>query len=541
MNLVTEKWVPVVRMDGKPDFASLMQIFAEGDTFADLSVRPHERVALMRLLICIVQAALDGPKGKDEWKTAPDKLPAASKKYLEQWKGSFELFDKDKPFLQIVGLSVKEKRAKSNVKTKIKNKVKVTGKVDSPDLLTPISKLDIALATGNKSTLFDHYAGIDSERILDEKQIAIGLITYQNFSASGRIGIVIWDRVESPGKGASFPAPGIDKLMLHTFLRGKNILHTIALNLLTKDIAARHYGKSDVWGRPVWEMFPHGYSDDDALNNATRTYLGRLVPISRSIKIRRKEQDMILANGFKYPLSAESFYETSATIKISRNKRIMLKVSSNAIWRELSAITVRNISDNSGARGPRALENLPNGDFDIWCGGIEWNVNGGYINSAESVYTISSKMLTEEGRLLYEDSVRDAEVLSKKVGRAVEEYRKNIDGFWEARVDPKKNKDAFKIEYALHAKVTRAYWTAVEKQRYLLTACVDAFGTDGLEPARQVWGKALHKAARDAYTVACGQETPRQIRAFALGWKKLFAEKKAVDVNEEQNTDGGEE
>ena len=39
MNLVTEGWVPVVRMDGKPDFASLMQIFAEGDKFSDLSVR----------------------------------------------------------------------------------------------------------------------------------------------------------------------------------------------------------------------------------------------------------------------------------------------------------------------------------------------------------------------------------------------------------------------------------------------------------------------------------------------------------------------
>ena len=110
MNLVTEGWVPVVRMDGKPDFASLMQIFAEGDKFSDLSVRPHERVALMRLLICIAQAALNGPKDKDDWKNAPDELLYEAKKYLEQWKGAFELFDKEKPFLQIAGLELLPKK-----------------------------------------------------------------------------------------------------------------------------------------------------------------------------------------------------------------------------------------------------------------------------------------------------------------------------------------------------------------------------------------------------------------------------------------------
>ncbi|MBI5359561.1 MAG: type I-E CRISPR-associated protein Cse1/CasA [Planctomycetes bacterium] len=540
MNLVTEKWVPVITMDGKPDFASLMQIFIEGKKIADLSVRPHERVALMRLFICISQAALDGPKDKDDWKTAQGKLPEAAKEYLEKWKGSFDLFDKKKPFLQIAGLSVKEKNKKS--KSESKNKNSVSDREDeSINTFTPTSKLDITLATGNNSTLFDHQASGSDGRIFEKRQIAINLIAYQNFSASGRIGIATWNNIDSPGNGASFPAPSIDKLMLHTFLRGINLSQTISLNLLTKEIAKRHYGDNDAWGHPIWEMFPLGFGDINALHNATLTYLGRLVPITRAINIRHEKQDMILSNGFKYPLSADGLYETTATVKISKNKRVILKTNNNAIWRELSAITVRNISDNSDACGPRALENLSNGDFDIWCGGIEWNVKGGYINSVESVYGISSKMLTEGGRLLYENSVNDAEGLSKRVGRAVEEYRKNIDNFWEARVDPKKNKDAFKVKDVLHAKVTQAYWTAVEKQRYLLMRCVEAFGTDKLEQARQIWGQVLHKAARDAYIVACGQETPRQIRAFALGWKKLFAEKKVEEEKEEQNTDGGEE
>jgi CRISPR system Cascade subunit CasA len=31
----------------------------------------------------------------------------------------------------------------------------------------------------------------------------------------------------------------------------------------------------------------------------------------------------------------------------------------------------------------------------------------------------------------------------------------------------------------------------------------------------------LFKSACDAYRVACGQETSRQIKAFAKGWQKL--------------------
>lgn len=62
MNLVTEPWIPVVGIDGGHRLASLEQVFAEGRQFADLAVRPHERIALMRLLICIAQAALDGQR-----------------------------------------------------------------------------------------------------------------------------------------------------------------------------------------------------------------------------------------------------------------------------------------------------------------------------------------------------------------------------------------------------------------------------------------------------------------------------------------------
>jgi len=62
MNLVSDPWIPVVMLDKTPRLVSLNEVFRDGETIADLAANPCQRIALMRLLICIAQAALDGPK-----------------------------------------------------------------------------------------------------------------------------------------------------------------------------------------------------------------------------------------------------------------------------------------------------------------------------------------------------------------------------------------------------------------------------------------------------------------------------------------------
>jgi len=61
MNLATDAWIPIVWRDGNPGTVSLREAFVRGGEIRDLVVRAHERIALMRLLICVAQAALDGP------------------------------------------------------------------------------------------------------------------------------------------------------------------------------------------------------------------------------------------------------------------------------------------------------------------------------------------------------------------------------------------------------------------------------------------------------------------------------------------------
>lgn len=203
MNLVTDPWIPVIKLDGTPWTASLLEVFTQGQEFSDLAVRPHERIALMRLLICIGQAALDGPNNGRDWEEAPRKLSRLAKIYLEKWKDRFELFydpsDEGKkcPFLQVATLekSKKPEKPKQNDTSNSigKRKRKKSGESDSnndnlEETFVPISKLDFSLASGANTTLFDHLRGSDAKRSFSANSIPLLLITFQNFSPGGRIG-----------------------------------------------------------------------------------------------------------------------------------------------------------------------------------------------------------------------------------------------------------------------------------------------------------------------------------------------------------------
>ena len=86
MNLTTDAWIPAVWGDGRPATVSLREAFERGDELQDLAVRPHERIALMRLLICVAQAALDGPADFDEWETCRPLIARAAVDYLVRWR-----------------------------------------------------------------------------------------------------------------------------------------------------------------------------------------------------------------------------------------------------------------------------------------------------------------------------------------------------------------------------------------------------------------------------------------------------------------------
>lgn len=520
MNLVTDLWIPVLHKNGDRRLASLQQVFTEGCDYSDLAVRPHERIALMRLLIAIAQSALDGPKDIDEWDCAMDGLSGDATQYFHEWKDSFDLFHTDRPFLQITGLS---KPKKDGDATK------------EGEALTSVTKLDFALATGNNTTLFDHGANSRDSRSFPSFALPLMLITYLCFSPGGRIAWLDWNGKPRPipaGKGeksknSSKHAPCIPGSMLHTFVRRPTVLETIHANLLTREDATYQWGE-DSWGKPVWEWMPDSWDDERAVQNATRTYLGRMVPLSRLVKLNRDGTNMWLGNGFDYPAfdGKEIPAEPSATVVLGKKggDRTILGAGEKAIWRELSALIIRRRQNAIG--GPLTLRNIPEDkDFDIWVGAFLTS-KASIDDTVESVLHVPATMQSQIGRGAYDNEVKHAEFVANRLGWAVETWREHEDGGWKGRVETTKPQDRWKLKDKLRGIATKHFWTTVEELRPLLLALVEALGTTAevVEESRAVWRKAVWAAAFDAYRLTCSQETPRQIRAYALGLGRLTGE-----------------
>ncbi len=65
-NLCSDCWIPVTMLDGRAALHSLESLFGQAEHIRDLALSPTERIAVMRLLICIAQRALNGPADEEQ-------------------------------------------------------------------------------------------------------------------------------------------------------------------------------------------------------------------------------------------------------------------------------------------------------------------------------------------------------------------------------------------------------------------------------------------------------------------------------------------
>lgn len=478
MNLTIDPWIPALRAQGRRELFSLQGLFAEAHEIRDLAVKPHERVALMRLLLCITQAALDGPANEGEWASCERLIQPRVRDYLATWKGAFELFGGGQRFLQFSSLKPGRESDGGNT----------------------ITKLDLALASGNNSTLFDNLAG--GERALETSWVACSLVTFQCFSPGGRIGVAKLNGKETRGNGSSNHAPCTPCSMVHTVIVGDHLLATIHRNLLAKDTVLDFYGASS-WGKPVWELSCEHNQDTAAQSNATMTYLGRLVPLSRAIRLHEGGRALILANGLDYPVFP-AFREPTATVVKRKDSLALLPAStSRSLWRQLSAISVLGRAGSHAAGGPLALNHVSgSADTTVWVGALITD-KAKIEDVIESTYSLPSGMFTELGRAAYERGVSHAEEWEAVLIQAVKTYGVSL-----------------KLGAPADDRARRQFWTRIEQNLASLFAL--ARDTDlAADFPKTDWGRAVGAAALAAYEHSCPRHTPRQIEAYALGLRRL--------------------
>jgi CRISPR system Cascade subunit CasA len=309
-DLVDEPWIPCLDRAGRRVEVGLNAALVRAHELAELrDESPLTTAALLRLLLAVVYAALDGPKDLRAWKALWQKGeldPRKIEKYLEAWRHRFDLLDEKHPFFQVGGFEIPGKDP------------------------TPVSKLTHELATGNGATLFDHSI---EERVRPvAPAVAVRwLVTAQSFALGGGVGATS----NRFGKHPNFThAPMVGGAAV--FGIGANLFRTLLLNLLPFDSGTAHR-ETD---RPVWE---HDRIDKPC-ERIPRGVLDFLTWRSRAVRLLPSSQDggttvasMFFASGlqcsreFENPFWGHVIDETKGKLPIGFR-------SDRALWRDSTAI-----------------------------------------------------------------------------------------------------------------------------------------------------------------------------------------------------------
>lgn len=492
MNLTTDPWIPVIDQYQNYKRLSLQNLFEKADNLRDLSVNPIQRISLMRLLICISQAALNGPEDENDWLICRRHIKPEVKAYLDQWRDAFNLSGQ-RAFMQIPDLECKTEGLKA------------------------LKALDCRSPFGGSATV--HFARdlANPDILQDAGDNALDLLCLLNFSTGGKVGQCIWNGVTY--NEATFQAPAIK--CTHTFVKGNNLLETIAFNLLTKhgqggnSVDSLPNGK---WGRPVWEFFPQNVRDMPAIENAKQTYLGRLVPLSRFVRLSAENAEGCIigppSKGFKIE-HLPGYREVSATVVASKKGDCFyLSISSEKhIWRELGAVLCLNkVASHQQAALPLSMLNKHSDFFgrahvEIWVGGLETGATAAKLSDMlEWNLTIPVDQFGENPLKKYKTGIALADRAEEILKGAVKDYWTTL------------KRDPREIPYTA---ASTHFWSILDRR---FTVLLESSSNAGIF-LNDTWYPIVRKAAHEAYRVTCPHTTPRQIQAFALGQQKLKLKK----------------
>lgn len=481
MNLVDDPWIPAV-CAGRVRMVSLIALFEEGASISDLALPTIEKISVLKLLICITHAAIDGPRNHEDWMSSLACIPASAVKYLEKWRQSFHLLG-SRAFLQMDNLS----HARESGKKKDAEK-------------TWVAKLSLSRRCGSNKVIHDNSAFCRTPQ--NPAKLAIDLLTYQNFCVGGTCSEVVWNGSVLPCSGDKSPASS--DCPMYIFVHTGNIITTIHANLTNKEQMAMQGVR---WGCPVWENPPQSIADDEWL----RTYLGRIVPMQQTVKIDKNCYDIILGAGFKKSKICEpwlSYYigndEKIKTLPVKMDK---------APWRVLPSIVAVNAAKTN--HGALVLDNhRDQKNIDIWIGGLVTNQSR-IVGEVESSIFLDKKIIDDRELSDYADGVRHAEDVMSKMRDA---YRVYIDGV-SSRTLPRSKAKAFK---KIVDGMTLKYWASVDGFSDLLLKSVAGDLPRSLNKKnvsyivwlQTAWGKECRSAAIDILSKYCHRSSGLQIMAY---------------------------
>lgn len=478
-NLIDEPWIPVV----DTGMVSLRQIF-ENPGYRQLGGNPVEKIALMKLLLAIAQAA-STPQDESQWcSLGAHGLALQCLEYLNKWHDRFYLFG-EQPFLQVPAISAANEQSYGAV--------------------------CLGVSSGN-TTILSHS---QIPRSIDDADKARVLITQMSMALGGKktdnsvtLSPGYTGKVNPKGKPASSrPGPAIGFMgYLHSFVVAENLLGTLWLNLLTHQQITKTNMFAQGLGVAPWELMPSG-EDCQAASALKSSLMGRLVPLCRFCLLT--DNGLHYSEGLRHTGYKEGMVDPTVAMNNSgKDLKVLWANPDKRPWRELTALL--SFLDHTASSGFQnlqvrvALQRLDHAPtFAVWSGGLRVSSNAGeqYTSGTddfvESFIWLERQILGENWfrRLKAEmDGLAD---LSKILYGRVSGYFAEMKGTGDGHA----------------ARATNLFWQLCERDFQGLVLNCDA-GEEQEQKRidlRRRFAAHLHKA----YDQTCPSTTAKQIDAWA--------------------------
>ncbi|MFZ5366981.1 MAG: type I-E CRISPR-associated protein Cse1/CasA [Spirochaetota bacterium] len=488
-NLVSEPWIPIaggIR-------ASLQDIFSDnGPTYHSLVGDPIQKLSLFKFLLAVVQSAWT-PTDIKEWKEmGVQGMKNAVRAYLTKWKEVFYLYG-EHPFLQM---------------PQIKG-----AKIKTYGTFLPM------VATGN-TTVFTE---LNVEHNLSDAERALLLIRLMSFALGGKQidgDFPPLSHGYDKSKSAR-PGPGVgSKGLLHSFVLYKDLLYSLWLNLFTEEEIRRDMQFFTAGlGVVPWEQMPSG-EDDSIARQLKRSYIGRLVPLSRFVLFEKEGLHCI--EGVSHSTHEDGIFDPSITVNFTEKKPIVKWANvERRPWREL--VSLLSFMDAASQKwnclqlkhsfDRLASLSLPEREgFTLWVGGMQISNKAG-----EQYFSGNDDFVESEVQFACSVLTREATFFAnlQKQMQMLEEVEKllkeNIKGYY-AEIGNKNGttKSSFGSDMAKQG--AQLFWQKAETVfPHIIHVCESSENED---VSKQEIRKQIVLFAQQSYDFYCPHETAQQLDAW---------------------------
>ena len=479
-NLIDEPWIPIAASKK----VGLRDVF-NSSLLRALGGNPVQKMAVLKLLQAIAQAAYT-PKDDADWKDiGADGLAKHCLAYLAKWHDSFYLYG-EKPFLQMPTVATAS--------------------------LQPYSAVVPDIATGNSTVLTQSQI----VRTLDDAEKAVLLVQLMGFALGGKKtdnSVVLTSgyagKFNEKGKPSTGRAgPSVAHMgLLHCALLGASLQETIWLNIFTQQNIADKTIFTHGKGVAPWEKMPDGEACAVA-NVLQQSLMGRLIPLSRFILLA--EKGLHYSEGIRYSDYRDGMQDPSVAVDTSAKKTRALWVNPDKRpWRELTGLMAFLTQQKSQgfecwqlyACVPRLSGAVE--AFAVWCGGLRVSSNAGeqYVSGTddmvESQIWLETAVLNQTWFLTLQQEMDALDIQAKKLYACVMAYFKKQNTAGES----------------IAGQATALFWQQCEQEfQTLIAHCGSSLEDSQL---RQQWRKQCTTMMNNVYNRMCTNGTARQMESWA--------------------------